>query len=259
MKNIIYIIYLLSLVGFSCTNGVPKSGSRKINMNDSSMIILEKDSQYLGNIVDDITPKANVSTKQEVSKIIQKVDSAKEANTLANSENNSVTGTNIECKEFKVTFGILMNQSGNHYIVPNFSTLNGVQIQVNGISEPSVQQRFFTRVKMVKGTESYVLDDLPEFANEWKNLAPNANLFLSANDEIIKYKNIDAKSILLAADRALRKAGKSRKELEALKKELANTNNYTDGPCSVYCTAIHYKISGKKNGKTVSETIKVGL
>ena len=79
MKNIIYIICLLSLVGFSCTNGVPKSGSRKINMNDSSMIILEKDSQYLGNIVDDITPKANVSTKQEVSKIIQKVDSAKDA------------------------------------------------------------------------------------------------------------------------------------------------------------------------------------
>jgi hypothetical protein len=258
--NKLYILFFCVLFAItSCKNETFHSGSKKMAMNNTSTIITESDSAYLGNIVADITKNNTTNTKQEVSKIIQKVDSVKEASAIANTESNDVSGTNIECKDFKVTISVLMNQSGDHYTIANIAELNNAQIQVNGLLEPKIEQRFFTKVQLAFGTEKYVLHELLENANPWLNLPANINVFASADNINLLFRDIDAKSILLASDRALRKAGKGRKELEDLKKALVNTKKYSDAPCSVIATAIHYKISGKKNGKKVSETIKISL
>jgi hypothetical protein len=259
MNKIIYILCSVVFLQISCKNEKMKKGEKKISLTDPSNVITETDSSYLGNIVADITKNNTTNTKQEVTNVIAKVDSVKEAKTIAAAETNDVSGTNIECKECKVTFSTLMNQNGDHYTVPNMAALIATKIQVNGLIEPQIEQRFFTKLKIEINKENYVLEELLENANAWQKLPANGNVFSSTAQVNATFRNVDNKAILLATDRAMRKIGKGRKELEDMKKTIANTNTYSDAPCKVFITAIHYKISGKKNGKKVNETIKVSL
>jgi hypothetical protein len=255
-----YCFLLIGLISlFACSESKKEMGSKKIVMRDAANIITESDSQFTANIVEDITQKQNTNSKQQITAIIQQVDSAKEAKQIADNEVNDVSGTNIECKDFKVTINALMNQQGDHYTLDKAEKLNDASIQINGILEPVVQQRFFTKLKITVAGQTYLLDELLENANPWVTLNANANVFTGANNGNLSFRNVDARSILLATDRAMRKAGKSLKELEAMKKELANTNKFSDAPCSLVATAIHYKISGLKNNKKVSESIKISL
>jgi hypothetical protein len=258
IKQTLFIGCIISAIGFSsCNNRVTPIGSKKINLTDASAVVTETDTTYLGNIVEDIT-QTNSSAKQIANDVIQIVDSVKEASAIAATETNDVSGTNIECKDFSVTLGVLMNQDGGAYTIADINKLSNVKIQTNGIIDPSIEQIYFTKLKATISGVDYVLDDLHEFKNKAILLPKTDNVFIS-DAGTLSFANTTNKSIILATDRAMRKAGISRAELQAMQKTLANTNNYTDAPCKVYATAVHYKISGTKNGKKVAETIKVKL
>jgi hypothetical protein len=259
-KKTLFIIYSLGILCLTgCKDSVVNHGNKKINLTDASAIITETDTTFLGNVVEDIT-KTNTTqnTKQIVNEVIQQVDSVKEASTIADTETNDVNGTNIECKEFTVTFGLLMNQAGDHYTVTSFDKLANTKVQTNGIVNPSIEQMYFTKLKVKIGNEEFVLEDLQEYKTKPVLLLKTENVF-TGDATAMQFREVNNKSILLAVDRAMRKAGKGRVELEKLPKLLAKTNSFSDAPCVVFVNAVHYKISGTKNGKKVNELIKISL
>jgi hypothetical protein len=254
-----FFLMIAIIVTASCKNDVVKYGNKKINLSDQTSIVTELDTHYLGNIVEDITKNnASQSTKQIVTNVIEKVDSVKEAATLEGTEKNSVSGTNIECKEFTATFGQLMNQSGDHYTITSFDKLQRIKIQINGILNPVVEQIYYTKLKVKIASEEFLLEDLQEYKCKPIVLQKTDNIF-EGDASAMTFREVSNKNILLATDRAMRKAGKGRKELEALPTILAKTNSFTDVPCVVYASTIHYKISGTKKGKIVSEIVKISL
>jgi hypothetical protein len=250
----IFIFLILGVIS-ACNNKSIK-GTKKINLNDASAVITETDTAYLGNIVADISPNQS-NTKKEIATVIAKVDSAKEATEIASTQTSSLDGTQIKFNDFAVSFSTKLAINSDRYTIADLNAMDNAQIVVNDIKDIKIEQRFFTKLGATIGTNNIVLNDLQEYANPWQALVMNNNQSVVNNSSTAIFKTVNNKSIILAADRELRKLNKTRKELEEAQLSLSKTNGYKDAPCKVIITAIHYKISGTKNGKTYTETVKV--
>jgi hypothetical protein len=260
-----FLIFFVSIL-FSftaCKDSSPKK-IIPITMNNAATIVTEVDSNYLKNIVEDISASKLKHSQQTATASLQRIDEDKKQDALANQtiKDNTLQGTRVELGEGAELMVAATNatvyKSGNKLILNYSGNIENMQLKASGISKATIQQCMFTTVSITLGGADYKLEDLPVSKGEWQNLPNNNNLFLSLNKSAYTYKQIDNKTIVLAADRALRKAGKSNTEIKTLLKELAKTNSANDAPCNIIFNSTQWKISGSSgSGKPLAKIIEL--
>ncbi len=257
MNKIVFtFIYCAAIIALlqSC-KGAKAGGQRKINLTDTTGLVIEQDSAYLQNVVADITPSKQ--TKKDIAQKIEKVDSAKEAVAIAATENNSVEGTLVKQTDFNATFSAKLAQQGTKYTIADLKALDATKVQVNGLKNLKAEQRFITTLYANIDGVAYELEDLQEFGTPWQILTLKDNIATTLYSNTATFRDVNNNSIKNAVDRALRKSGIKGKKLNEIQASLSKTNSYKDAPLQIVLVGVEVKITGNNNNKKVSKTITI--
>lgn len=247
------------------------SNKKPIKIGDSSLIVTEKDSLYLDNFIEDISPSSKKNAGAQARSAMKQIDSADASRKIAESvsANTSLSGFTINFAECQVILSSLnahaINMTQNERATNSVSYVKdggdfmGNQIQVNQLENLNVEQRFFVKLAVDLNGERYILNDLGKYTTAWSTLAMKGNVVASLAASSLQFKNVDATAIKNALDRELRKKKKTNKEINDLLKLIANTKSQSDAPCMLIPVSTQWRIQGKKDNRTVKKLIQMDV
>ncbi|MBK7763629.1 MAG: hypothetical protein IPI46_09690 [Bacteroidetes bacterium] len=258
----------LCLTFISCDEKVTET--KPIVLGDSSMIVTEKENQYLVNVTQDISPTKKKSAEGEITEMMTQIDSAKSVKKLED-KNTSIPlrGFTIHFTECDVVFDGLsahaLNTSQDERNLNSVSyvrdagNMNEMSLRVSGLENVKVEQRTFTRLLVDNGTEAFVLHDLGKFISPWSTLAGKNTTYISLGSNSLQFFATDASKIKNALDRELRKKKKNREAIQQWMSLISKTKSYTDAPCKLTLVSSQWRIIGTKNGKRVQKLIQFDI
>ncbi len=258
-KKITYIgIILLSLL-IACDN---KSSEKiiPITMDNPNTIVTETDSAFLSNIVEDITSKETKYSQQSADANLQKIDLNKKQDSLQNKSITDLTsnGTNIDLGNgatIALSVKATSNNSGSKIILNSNASPENIQLKVSGIEEATLAERVFTNLSVKINEQLISLEELPVSTGDWITLPNKNNLYVGTSKSAYAFKNATHEKISLATENALRKMGKTNKEIKEALKFLEKTNTANDAPCQIDFNSCDWKITGKQAGKPFEKII----
>lgn len=268
-KVIFYYLSLLfvSAIFFSCEDKMLSSG-KKIKMNDPSMIVTETDSAYLKNVVRDISK--NEQDEGEIARIMVQVDSVKVAEELEEfaASDSSIAGFTIDFKDCKVVFENLgareleeqnpeTSRSVSYLVTKD--NLAKMKIKVLGVEKPSVKERIYTKLKVARDGEEYLLKSLGRKISDWFPLANKDNIFVSAGDNSFQFNNLTNQKLKLALDKELRAKNIKEDKIQEWMRLVKNTNDYTDAPCKLYVATAQFRLRGKTATGSINKLIQFDI
>lgn len=250
-------------------NEQPKS-SKPIVMGDTSTIVTERDSAYLQNNTEDISPTNKRSSEGKITQMMTEVDSAKSVKKLESEENKApLSGFVINFSECTVQFDGLsahaIQNSQNERTSNSVSYLKDggnlfeMTLQVQGLDQVKLEQRTFTKLKVQNDEQEFLLQDLGKFISPWSNLASKDNRFVSLGSNSLQFFPVDNNKIKNALDRELRKKKKNRQEIQEWLNLIRKTNSYSDSPCKLIMVSVQWRIIGMKDGKRVQKLIQFDI
>jgi hypothetical protein len=267
MTHRLFIICSIACLLFACNE--TKKEKKEIKLGDTSEIVTEIDSNFLGNHTEDISPTNKRSSESQIAKMMVQVDSLNTSKKLEDKslDVSNVNGLSISFKECEIIFDNIFA----HKTIPSqeASTSNELSykrdggelldqlIQVNGIENAQVAERITTMLAIEKESEKYILEDLGKYTTQWFNLAGKDLKFVSLGSNSLQFREVNQSKIKNALDRELRKKNKSAAQIKNWMKEIANTKSHTDVPCKLLISSIQWRIKGDKNGKKVQKTITI--
>jgi hypothetical protein len=258
IHNVIIVSIIWCLI-FSCKENTVQN-FRPIVMNDTSTIVTETDSTYLKNVVEDISIKKKES--QTIATTLQQIDLSKKQDALKDNKVQDQTngGTKVELEKgcyILLSRNVTVTKSGNKIILHASDAIDNMQLKVIGLENSSIQQRTFTNLAVTINGVDYLLEDLPLSTGNWVTLPNTNNLFISLDKTAYSFMPFNNAKLVLATDRALRKAGKGRIELENAKKLIAKIKTANDNPCKIIFNSCQWQINGTLSGKGFQKTMQL--
>ena len=258
-----YFCFGILLFSVACKQQAAKN-SLPITMQNAATIVTETDSNFLKNIVEDISPTKIKYSKQTAAASLQKIDLEKKQDSLTNKTitDNTTKGTLVELgegAEVMIAADATIEKIGSKFIIKTSASADNLQLKISGMEAASIQQRVFTNLAITLADSTYLLSELPVSTGDWITLPNNNNLFISSDKNAYAYRMITHEKIVLATDRALRKAGKNKKEIETSLNIIAKTNSANDAPCKILFNSCQWKIKGIVAGKSFEKVIQLEL
>lgn len=269
-KNTFFLFVLFSFTSLlyqSCEESIMSSG-RPIQLGDTSLIVTETDSNYLLNVVKDIS--INEQDVKEIARIMVQVDSVKIAEELDNftSSDSVLKGFSIEFNDCKIIFQNLeakalteQNPKENRsvsYLVTK-GNLAKMKIKVIGLTEASIKERIYTKLKVADQEKEYLLKSLGRKISDWFPLAGNENVFISAGDNSFQFNDLTNAKIKIALDKELRAKNIKEEKIQDWMRLIKNTSDYTDAPCKLYVSTAQFRLKGKTATGRVNKLIQLDI
>lgn len=270
----LFLLMLAASAGFvSCSESKTTSGGNgAILLGDSSMMVTETDSQYLGDMVMDMKPvKATEPTEEtEVAKAdtAQKpamVEEPVESKTAPVEEKpaEAPTGKGLKIAMEEVTLfipGVEAKGSGTSYTLRNGS-LNGKEIRVSGGKVDKISQRYQTVVVAKNNLGTLILDNLSTTTG-WETLrgAGNEYTITGLNENKLAAPRVSPSSIRNAVSREARQNRSARKNEKKWIAAVKNVRSANQKPLDVKLRSVMWKIDGKDSrGKSFSKQVRVDM
>ncbi len=259
---LMYATFFQSCKQDSISSGVP------IRIGDSSLIVTEKDSNYLKNFVKDISKKEQ--DESEIARIMVQVDSVKVAEELEEftAADSTIVGFTIEFKDCKLVFQGLeakalteQNPKQNRsvsYLVTR-GDLAKMKIQVKGLKETSIKERIYTKLKVKHKEEEYLLKSLGRKISDWFPLAGKDNIFVAAGANSFQFNNLTNKKLKIALGKELRAQNMKEDKIQGWMHLIRKTNDYTDQPCKLYVSTAQFRVRGKTKNGSVNKLIQFDI
>jgi hypothetical protein len=250
----------------SCSNNEQPRKTGPIVMGDSSTIVTETDSQYLGDLVADIElapAKVAAPTKEQAAlpEAVKK-DTVKAEATPKGYEINcgtySIILTGIDAKEYK-------KQNPETASSLSFARVSGniekAKIVLTGnVKNLSVKQRYQSQLLLDGSQGKLALPDLGLFTSGWSTQSVAGNSVSISGLSNLQFVPINNRKLTNAADRALRKKKASAKAIQTWMKEIRKVNNAGDKPSVVVLNNVQWQISGvDKAGKAFTKTVRLDI
>ncbi|HMN31961.1 MAG TPA: hypothetical protein PKA54_01165 [Chitinophagaceae bacterium] len=264
------ITWIIPFVLFvSCKEQI--TNKKPISIGDSSLIVTEKDSQFLQNYTEDIEPHKKGSAESKITQMMVQVDSLNTSKKIE-SENISIEklkGFTIHFEQCDIVFegisahatNLAQNERNSNSVsyLMDLGNLLETKIEVNQLSEISIEQRIFVKLAVQQSDEQYILNDLGKYITQWYPLAGKNNRFVSVGTNSLQFSSVDHEKIKNALDRELRKKKKSKDDIKRWLQLIHNTNSYNDPPCTLVPISAQWKIVGKYNNQTVRKLIQFDI
>jgi hypothetical protein len=262
------LLFILSALLLSSCGEKTASNKNPIVIGDPNSIVMEKDSQYLENYVDDISPSSKKSNESQITKMMVQVDSLQASKKLENDvvNNKKIEGFTINFAECSVIFdGIYAHalkptqnerEENSVSYVKDAGEFTDTKLQISGLTDLKVEQRLFVKLAVEQNDETFIMDDLGRYITQWYPLAGKENLFVSASQNSLQFDNVDHTKIRNGLERELRKRKKNKSEIDAWIKLIEQTQTYSDAPCKLIPVSSQWKISGKKDGRNIRKLIQ---
>lgn len=269
-KKYLYIFSsILSVFFFSCKE--QNVDKKPIIIGDSSLIVTERDSQYLQNFTEDIEPNKKKNSEAHISQMMVQIDNLNTSKKIENEPetNEKLKGFTIHFEQCDVVFeGIsahAINLSQNERSTNSVSYLLDLgnvletKLEVSNLSDVNVEQRIFVKLAVEQSDERYILNDLGKYSTQWFPLAGKNNRFISVGTNSLQFSEVDHEKIKNALDRELRKKKKDKQEIKRWLDLIRNTKSYNDAPCTIVPVGAQWKIIGKLNNQTVRKLIQFDI
>jgi len=265
-----YEFLFMLLICAVCSCKEPTKETKPMLMGDTSMIVTENDERFLQNHTEDISPSTKKTAEGKITSMMKQVDSAKSAEKMAEAPvQTQVRGFTINFAECEVIFENLsahaiqntQNERSSNSVsyLKDAGDLFEINLQVIGLEDVKVEERTFTRLSVKDGEDEFLLNDLGKFISPWSVLTGNENQFVSLGSNSLQFFPVDNAKIKKALDRELRKAKKSRKEIQQWMTTIKKINVYSDSPCTLKLVSAQWRIKGKKDGKNVQKLIQFDI
>ncbi len=230
-------------------------------MDDTATIVTETDSNYLKNIVEDITDSKLKNGNSYVASL-RKIEIEKKQDSLTDKSMQDLTagGTKLTIAEdVIITTSCIgkVEKTNNKFIlrIPKFH--NNIQLKGSGLEEIKIEQKNFTNLSCTIDNETYSLDDLPVKSSEWIALPHTEKLFISLDESAFSYPTTSKEQLALAIENAMRKNGKKGPLTAKIQDALKLNNSVTEAPFIINYKGCEWKISGYKNGKKIEKLIQL--
>ncbi|WP_276132966.1 hypothetical protein [Polluticoccus soli] len=270
----LFLLMLAASAGFvSCSESKTTSGgSGAIVLGDSSMMVTETDSQYLGDRVMDMRPAKAAEPTEEAE--VVKTDTAQKPATVEEpvesktarveekpAEAPTGKGLKIDMKDVTLFIpGVEAKGSGTSYSLRNGS-LNGKEIRVSGGKVDKISQRYQTVVVAKNNLGTLVLDNLSTTTG-WEALrsAGNSYTITGLNENRLAAPRVSPSSIRNAVSREARSSRATRKNEQKWLAAVKNVRSANQKPLSVELRSVMWKIDGKDaRGKSFSKQVRVDM
>ena len=268
MKKLLLFILLCSIVFCSCKEKI-LTGGKVIRIGDSTMIVTETDSNHLKNYVRDISEREQ--DEGEIARIMVQVDSVKVAEELEEftSGDSSIKGFTVKFANCKVAFDGLeakalteQNPEENRsvsYLVTK-GDLAKMKLKISGLKEVSVKERVYTKLKVSRGGEEYLLKSLGRKISDWFPLAGKENVFIALGSNSVQFNNLTNAKLKKALRTELLAKNRKQSVVNEWMRAVKNTNDYTDAPCKLYVATAQFRIRGKNSkGKLVNKLVQFDI
>lgn len=268
MKNFsIILLGAISLVFASCEEKT-MTGGKPIRIGDKSLIVTETDSSKLANYTRDISERAQ--DESDIARIMVQVDSVKVSDELAafTEGDSTVDGFTIEFARCKVVFDGLQarelseqnpeeNRSVSYLVTKG--DLAKMKLKITGLQDVSVKERIYTKLKVARNGEEYLLKSLGRKISDWFPLAGNDNVFVALGDNSAQFNNLDNAKLKTALKKELVSEDKDPETIDEWLRAVKNTNDYTDAPCKLYVATAQFRIRGKNSKGSVNKLIQFDI
>ncbi|MBL7754838.1 MAG: hypothetical protein JNM44_10195 [Chitinophagaceae bacterium] len=239
-------------------------------MGDSNMIVTERDTQFLMNFTEDISPSPAGKKSNQIQKMMVQVDSLNTAKKLNEEESTrSVNGFAVTFSECTVTLGGILCHALNNtqnersensvsYLLDQGQFLENT-LKVDGLSQMQMEQRLTVKLAVEAEGETFVLNDLGKFQTSWYPLAGKDQVFVSVSANSLQFKEVGPDEIRNALDRELRKKRKNTQEIQTWMNRIKLTRSVSDAPCKLIAVSTQWKLLGVKDGKSVRKLIQLDV
>lgn len=253
-----FLIYISTVAYFICTTSCndqqAAQDAHPIRLGDSAMIVTEADSQYLKNVVDDIEPVAQSTTKEVAEPaVIKSTDPAPAPVTttastskndfVLNIKNNTqIVFKNIATKEFKN-----QNPETQHdlaYLITSGS-LDKSQLGILNGTLTELQYKVSTAYFVNTSQGEIELTSLKGETSSWQKLPTKGNIASIPNPTINTSKTISGQQIQAAIEKAINNKRYKASIKNKLRKELAGVKSINHNLISVKPENQQLTISGK--------------
>lgn len=268
MKNCLILLLLFVAIIFSSCEEKIVSNGKPIRIGDASMIVTETDSNNLKNYTRDISERSQ--DDREIARIMVQVDSVKVSEELEafTAGDSTLAGFTIEFAKCKVTFDGLearalteQNPEENRsvsYLVTK-GDLAKMKLKITGLNDVTVKERIYTKLKVSRNGEEYLLKSLGRKISDWFPLAGKENVFIALGDNSTQFNNLNNTRLKQALKKELLAKNKDQDEINGWMRAVKNTNDYTDAPCKLYVATAQFRVKGKNSKGSINKLIQFDI
>lgn len=277
----VIVIFFFSLILTACsTQQAPKTHGA-IVFGDSSLIVTERDPQYLSNNVPDFVPQTAppVTDTAHAAAPVQKdtpvtakppVQQPVVAATVKPANGNGLQapfkplGVFIEGIEAKPARNVNWDRATGASFTWSKGELNNKPISVSGAKANKVMQRYQTVVTLqLPSGKTVKLPGFPAYTAQWQTLKRSNNQFITAGlaDKQLRYESRFSPAALKNAIQKLARSNRmSRKEEEQLLRSVRNVRSANQAPLDVALQSVVWKISADDvKGRDIEREIRVDI
>jgi hypothetical protein len=264
-------------VFFSCTEERKTSTDGPIVLGDSTTMVMERDSQYLRDVVPEYKPAKVLESMPKDTAVAAAPAPTDTAAAVAQEEpmesrtapaepqeapeTHKGKGLTIDFKEVNIFIpNITARGSGSAYSLKSGS-LNGKQINISGAVVQKISQRYQSTVIAKSNLGTLVLDNLGTTSG-WQPLRGNGRLFTITGLDAgrLSTARITPATVQNAVSRAARRNRISRSAEQKWLASVHNVRSANQRPLSVKLRSVMWKIDGKtSNGKPFSRQVRMDL
>lgn len=272
INSVVLGAFMLCMV--ACTNEQKHKSRGAIVLGDSSMMVTEKDPQFLKDNVADFQPQKAVPAEPIAAKDTQHVAAAAPVKTEEPkpAEPVDAKGLKIPFKPFTVLIPNITARSFRQQDVTNAKgvsysletgKLEGNVLQIKGATITKVTQRYQTMVIIKdKDAGNILLQSLGTYSSEWQTIKGAAGNYsiTGITKSQLDFDDVSTNAIHNAISKAARSNKLSRKEEQQLLKTARNVRSPKQAPLSIVLKSIVWKITAKDAaGKTLEKEIRIDL
>lgn len=275
MRNTSFFILLLSsMFLFSCDNkttGLGNAEKMPIILGDSSLIVIEEDSQYLKNVIVDIRHKEVRSLPSDV----EKEEETEELPVIEKQFRPQVpNGFSIEFSELNLVFSGIetieyMQQDpekldGVSYKIESGNILEEA-VYIQNVENVEVRQRYLTALYLQNKNQEIIINTAGKYISEWKDIKEiNENMdiysFPIEMDKTLQFKSLNARQVQNFVQRELKNKRYSRAATNEWMRLVRQNTNLQNKPYRIKLHALQWQIKGQnKEGKVFFKTINLEL
>ncbi|MGC4058725.1 MAG: hypothetical protein QM743_11490 [Chitinophagaceae bacterium] len=268
MQKAVFIVCVsLSFGLIGCDAGNAAHNRGPIVFGDSSMIVTERDPQFLNDDISDFVPKSEEARKDSPATTPQPVTEAAATpvpDPAVKEEPVAVSAKGINIFVSGLSGGskrIDWNKERHAGLMIAPEPLSGKSLQVQGLTDVTVKQREQTVVTIRLRNGSDVRLSLPGSYSSWEQLkGRNGNFPISGvKDGQLRYEQkLNQNSLRNAVQKVARSHRMSKRETDDLLKSLRNVRSAGQKPLDIALQSVVWRIQGKDaGGKNIDREFRI--
>lgn len=271
------VVFLFGIAACQNISNQIQSTPDPIVLGDSSTIVTETDTNYLGDLVSDITPKEFIQSAvekapetqrqpatvapTETAEPVTKPTVASSGASINFGQGVQVVITGITTKEFQQQNP--EKDAGVSYAVATGDLLKS-DMHISGLEDIKVKQRYQSYLVLSANNQQLSLQNMGGYLSDWaimplKNDATESVVSMSGLANV-KFKTVSNSTIKNAVRRAARSSRMSNTNLNQWLKAVSKTKSANDEPCVLKIDNVQWQISGKtKDGHRFFKTMRMDI